>query len=272
MSATPHTPLLFLGDQRRQAVTNRVAEGLRRWRQSWVRDAADTFEVTAESPAAEGWTGAVAGVVTSVWVLEAGAERLAALLLPHATFAWAVQEAGTSSLDSGGAPEDSIAARLEQEVALTLLSELCQLERRDAAAVRRMTSDELAEWSRATRAWTFHARGAAGGRGCSVLLASSRVERLAPARAPMSGAPLDSRREAVGENTVVLRAVVGETALSMSELAEIALDDVLMLDQRLAEPVTLVSSPSGSPVATGSLGRSGLRRAIKVAGIPAARN
>ena len=64
-------------------------------------------------------------------------------------------------------------------------------------------------------------------------------------------------------------AVVGETSMSVSELAELAVDDVLVLDQRLVEPVTLVSPGSGAAVAAGSLGRSGARRAIKVAGIPA---
>ena len=82
----------------------------------------------------------------------------------------------------------------------------------------------------------------------------------------------DVHSDAIGENTVTLRAEVGETSLSLTELSELALDDVLVLDQHLAEPVTLVSGESGVPVAAGNLGRAGPRRAVKVAGLPAQRN
>ena len=60
--------------------------------------------------------------------------------------------------------------------------------------------------------------------------------------------------------------------MSVTELADLALDDVLVLDQHLAEPVTLVAPQSGVAVAAGNLGRAGARRAIKVAGLPAQRN
>ena len=83
---------------------------------------------------------------------------------------------------------------------------------------------------------------------------------------------LDSRREAIGDNTVALRAVVGEASMSVNELTELALDDVLVLDQRLSDLVTLVSPASGIAVTTGNLGRSGARRAIKIAASPAHRN
>jgi flagellar motor switch protein FliM len=83
---------------------------------------------------------------------------------------------------------------------------------------------------------------------------------------------LAALRDAIGENTLTLRAEVGETQLSLTELSDLALDDVLVLDQHLAEPVTLVSPTSGAAVAAGNLGRAGARRAVKVAGLPAQRN
>jgi hypothetical protein len=149
-----------------------------------------------------------------------------------------------------------------------LLAETCLRETREATSVTRIATTELADWSCAARAWTLSLRTPGCARGCTLLVAASRLEQLAPARTPVRG-DLLARRDAVGENVVELRAVVGEASMSMTELAELAVDNVLVLDQRLTEPVTLVSPGTGAAVAAGNLGRSGARRAIKVAGIPA---
>jgi flagellar motor switch/type III secretory pathway protein FliN len=260
-------PLLYLGEKRRQVLCARGNDALRRWRQSWMPDATDGFDVTAEPPSPKGFSAPIAGAMTSCWGLELGAQRLAVLLLPHATFAWAVQGSVPAAFDATTSPgRDSLAERLEQAVAGSLLGELCQLDRQ-AVTASRIAPDAIQDWSFDVRAWILHAK-ASGGRGLSVLLAAARVEVLVPARAPVTGA-LDSRHDAVAENTVALRGVVGQTFMSVSELADLAIDDVLVLDQALTEPVTLVSPPTGSAVAAGNLGRVGARRAIKVAGIPA---
>jgi flagellar motor switch/type III secretory pathway protein FliN len=262
-------PLLFLGDRRRTAVAARADSAARRWRQHWVPGADDTFEAECEAPHAAGFAAPVAAVATSCWALDVAGERVAVLLLPHGTFAWCVLEPGAASLDLGGAfAADSLADQLEQEVARSLLTETCLRETREVASVTRIATTELAEWSRAARAWTLSLRTAGCARGCALLVAASRLEQLAPARTPMRG-DLLARRDAVGENVVELRAVVGEASMSVTELAELAVDDVLVLDQRLTDPVTLVSPGTGAAVAAGNLGRSGARRAIKVAGIPA---
>jgi flagellar motor switch/type III secretory pathway protein FliN len=265
-------PLLFLGEKRRDAVTERAGECLRRWRQQWSREAAESFEVNVEPPKAGGFTGHVAGAATHCWALELGAQRLAVLLLPHSTFTWAVLEGNAMVVDSLGGGESPLTAMLEQEAALSLLTAICLLDRREAVTASRLPADTLGDWSRDARAWTFHARATASGRGCTVLLAASRVEMLAPARTPVSARALDSRRDAIGSNTVAVRAVVGEASMPVSELAELALDDVLILDQPLTEPVALIAPDSGFVFATGNLGRAGARRAIKLAAVPAQKN
>jgi hypothetical protein len=58
----------------------------------------------------------------------------------------------------------------------------------------------------------------------------------------------------------------------VSELAALALDDVLVLEQPLSEPVVLIAPDSGVVFATGNLGRAGARRAIKLAAVPAQKN
>jgi flagellar motor switch/type III secretory pathway protein FliN len=265
-------PLLFLGDRRRTALLARVAASARRWRQSWVAQAPDDFEASCDAPERGGFTARIASVATSAWTLEVGGDRVAMLLLPHATFAWCLHESGSAPLD-GAMPvtAGSLADTLEREVARTLFMETCAVDGREVADVSRGSLDELAEWSRAARAWSLSVK-AAGGRGFTLLIAAARVDALAPARATCSPQALERRREAVGENTVTLRALVGETRIPVAELAGLALDDVLLLDQPLAEPVALVCGDPAAPVAAGNLGRAGARRAIKITSHSAPRN
>ncbi|HEY6124845.1 MAG TPA: FliM/FliN family flagellar motor C-terminal domain-containing protein [Steroidobacteraceae bacterium] len=267
-------PLLFLGDRRREAVITRIAAASRRWRQMWSPGADDAFEAVCDAPAVGGFSEPVASVATTCWSIDVGNERTAVLLLPHSTFAWVVHEgAGALPPDSAGmqAP-DSVTGKLEYEVARTLLTELCAPEIREPVSVTRLPADALPDWSRDTRAWSLHVKAPASGRGFCLLVSAARLELLAPARAVVADKSLAARRDAIGDHTVALRAVVGETSLSINELADLALDDVLVLDQHLSEPVSLVGAPSGTPVGAGNLGRAGSRRAIKVAGVNAQRN
>jgi hypothetical protein len=105
-----------------------------------------------------------------------------------------------------------------------------------------------------------------------LLLASSGVEKLVPPAAATAGVALESRRDAIGANTVAVRAIVGEASMPVADLAVLSLNDVLVLVQALSDPVTLVAPGSGTVIAAGNLGRAGARRAIKLAGIPARGN
>jgi flagellar motor switch/type III secretory pathway protein FliN len=257
-------PLLFLGERRRAALLERIGAAARRWRQLWAPQAADTFEAGCDAPEAGGFTVPVASVATSAWQFEVAGERIAVLLLPHATFAWSVHEAGSVPLDGAtSVAPNSLGERLELEVARSLLQEVCGTEKREVANVSRASLDALAEWSRTARAWTVPVK-SAGGRGFTLLVSAARLEALAPARAVTGSETLAARREAVGENTITLRALIGETRMPVGELADLALDDVLVLDQPLSEPIAVVCGKSAAPVVAGNLGRAGARRAIKI--------
>ena len=270
-------PLLFLGDKRRRAVTARIETASRRWRQSWSPGSDDAFEATCEPTAPGGFTEHVASAATSCWSLDTGDERAAVLLLPHSTFAWAVHDgAGSQPVNLAATPAmdaaaDSIVGKLELEVARSLLTELCVPVTQEPVRVDRLAADAIADFRNAARAWTLQVK-SSHGRGFTLLVSAARLEMLAPVRGLPTAQRLTALREAIGENTLTLRAEVGETQLSLTELSELALDDVLVLDQHLAEPVTLVSPQSGAAVAAGNLGRAGPRRAVKVAGLPAQRN
>lgn len=262
-------PLLFLGERRRRALVERFAAAARRWRKAWTLSD-EGFEVTCE-PVTESGQAPVGAAATSAWQYEVADERVAVLLLPHGTFAWAVHEAGAQPLDGGAShPAESLAEDLEREVARSLLVEALGTDAREVANVSRLPADELPEWGKTARAWKLHARSSAG-RTFTLLVSSARVDALAPARAVALTTALQSRRDAVGENTVGLRVVLGETAVPVGELAELSVDDVLVLDQSLTEPVSLVCGTSGAPVGAGNLGRAGAHRAIKITGAAAPR-
>jgi hypothetical protein len=263
-------PLLVLGERRRAAVLARLRDGARRWRESWAPGAGESFEAQCETPAPGGFGGAVAAATTSIWSIERAGQRIAVLLLPHSTFAWCVQESGALATETGAEPAaGSIADQIEREVAESLLAQLCA--DGDAPLVaRRAAADTLGEWSRETRAWSLQVRSGTS-RSFTLLLDAAHVESLAPARGVGKGPAPRPRREAIGESALALRAIVGDASMSVSDLASLAIDDVLVLDHRLAEPVTLVARATGAPVAAGNLGRTGARRAIKVAA-PASNN
>jgi flagellar motor switch/type III secretory pathway protein FliN len=264
-------PLLVLGDKRRRVLFTRLADNARRWRNAWAAGANDKFEAQCEAAPRGGYAEPVAAVSTSCWALELSGERVAVLLLPHVTFAWCVLEAGGLAPDvSATVDPGSMAEQLEQAVATSLFTELCALESREVPLVTRIQSAAIEAWSREARAWTAQLRSTDSGRMFTLLLDSRRVEMLSPARAVVSG-NLNTRRSAVGDNHITLRAVVGEASMSVSELADLALDDVLVLDQHLSDHVTLIGH-SGHAVAAGNLGRAGARRAVKVAGMPNQKN
>lgn len=148
-------PLLLLGEKRKAALLARAVDSARRWRSSWAGPSTDTFEAQCESPMPGGHTELVASISTSCWALEIAGERQAVLLLPHSTLLWAVHEAGANVLDAGNAGADSIAEKLEAEVATTLFTELCGIDPLDAVVVTRVAGDTLADWSRGCRAWTL---------------------------------------------------------------------------------------------------------------------
>jgi len=265
-------PLLFLGDKRRRALLARAVDNARRWRLSWTKSG-ENFEAQCEPPAEGGYAEPVASISTSCWALEIAGVRQAVLLLPHAASLWAVHETGINALDAAAmAAPGTIAEELEEEVATTLFRDLCAIDQLEAISVTRVPGDTLADWSRDCRAWSLQLRAATSGRAFTLLVSAQRFEMLAPARAVLPSAALVTRREAVGANSLSLSAVVGEVEMSVSELADVAVDDVLVLDQHLADPVSLLASHSSLPVAVGHLGRAGARRAIKISSIAASRN
>ena len=79
----------------------------------------------------------------------------------------------------------------------------------------------------------------------------SLCRRSLPPRRPTT-AP-QSRREALGRQSVTLQAVLGAAEISLSELPGLACGDVLVLNRRLDEPAALALVGSETPLALAGL-------------------
>jgi hypothetical protein len=258
-------PLLVLGDRRREALESRVAQALARWRAAWSGQAAESFALEAQEYGGEPHAGLIAGAATHCWA--SGGENVdAVLLLPNASLSWAVSSSAGTSLGSevtlSDTPAESCLASLEHELVGTLFREVLGGST-GGSGPRRLSPGDVDGWARDARCWRLQAQGAGSIRGFTLLLSASAIDALLP-RPRLEKASLEPRRAAVGDDRVALRAVLGDTAVSVSDLAQLAVDDVILLDQSLTDSLRLVSARSGAAVAAAQLGRAGPRRAVKL--------
>lgn len=72
--------------------------------------------------------------------------------------------------------------------------------------------------------------------------------------------------EALGSESVLVRAIIGEAELSIGDFATLAIGDVVIIDRRIKEPIP-VSVDSGDVFAGGHLCTSSGRRAIELVAI-----
>jgi flagellar motor switch protein FliM len=99
----------------------------------------------------------------------------------------------------------------------------------------------------------------------TLMLTSRMVELLAPAQAARGrdSSPITRRRRAVADESVRVEAMLGEAEVSLRELMQLAVGDVIVLDQPLTAAGRL-ALPDGRTLAPAVLGRSGDRRAVSV--------
>lgn len=136
------------------------------------------------------------------------------------------------------------------------------------ALVDRISGDLLAQLGRAP---------AAGERGFAIVVAlgggplltltlpePDLVERVKAGRSPTirERPRLTARTVAARGAAVAIEAVLGHGGLTLAELETIAVGDVVRLDRRLEEGITLRLAGSGQALAHGTLGRDGAMPAI----------
>ena len=83
-------------------------------------------------------------------------------------------------------------------------------------------------------------------------LIAALARRQAPPRRIHDEAPV-SRIEALGPNRVALEAHFGSVELSLAEIRNLAVGDVLVLDTALNDPIALLLKPQGTAIVAGRL-------------------
>jgi hypothetical protein len=255
------TPITLLGDTRRRMLVQHVRASVERWRRSWAED--PSSRISVEISCGETFTGR--------WSSQSGFQAKSAQATTLYLFVAArclPAIAGLRPLTSDTADRQvdpaSLAGRLEHEALGHLARELL------GAARAPMVSFERIPLGIRQAALTHHAvasitLGEAEAT-FSVALDPGLVAALLP---PQVGFKQDERveprRHAVAEQSVGLEAVLGQTDVSIRDLARLAVGEVIVMDELLSDSGSF-QIEGGGRVGGLSIGRFDGRRAVQFKG------
>lgn len=100
------------------------------------------------------------------------------------------------------------------------------------------------------------------------VLSGKLVDQLVPRIRQKAGSAPISRRSAIGNQSVLIKAHVGQVDVSFSALQSLMLGDVLLLEAPLSEPISL-RSEANELVGMGSLGKQDQHRVVRLSSIAA---
>lgn len=256
--------ILVLGDTRREALLTHIRTMLQKWAERWgaadvVAQAQLTLFYRNESAGDEVQGGATLAIARA-------AEHDSDLTVGvrcHASIIDAILRLpkDASTFDST-LREDSIGAGLHEALVSSLL-ECCVADVENVKwRIEPMVRGAAPQSAESKGHWYVGAN--FFGRTTPELLiklSSNVVARLLPHGAPAGG--LAKRGSAIATEKIRLQAILGETSVSIGDLASLSVDDVLVIDSNAASAGYLVNA-GGARVATVALGRSGTKRAVQI--------
>jgi len=250
-------PLLLIGARRRAALREAFVACVQAWRNEWAT-ATDPMRVLFAEEVEHG--GARNGHAVYVSMKSGTHGKLAWIQAEHdAVPGWLgiAAHAEPNSLAS-----HAVAREFQLEMVRSLCTTLARQAHIDDSTSECTSATERPAWRGRSLAVTIQMGPA---RAKTTLLLSPRlVELLAPPRSGERSSPAPSRRRpAIAEERVLVEAVLGDAEVSLRDLAQLAVDDVIVLDRPLRAGGWL-TMPDGTSVASIALGRCGERRAISV--------
>ena len=290
-------PWLLLGERRRRSIEDHVAAAARRWAAHWVagtpalsvefepavsdRSVTETqWRESHEAPTARG--GAAKGIPRSTSgatreTIRFGARRnsgewLAGLAVPRRLVAWAagleaMEFPATNDLDDLCLADADLSA--SGEIELDLLRAFWSLLVTQAAVEAPLERLDDAQAQEARLA--LGKRGLAAtcdfgpGLGMQWTLSPTTVAMLlSERRVSYVGESLMSRRSAVTQAPVAIDCCLGSIQVPVRDLHSLRIGDVLMTDIALDGRAELRVRSKPRPIATGTIGESMGRKAIKV--------
>jgi hypothetical protein len=250
-------PLLLIGARQRAALREALVACVQAWRKEWTT-AADSARVLLAEEVEHG--GARSGHAVCVSLVSATHGKLAWVQAEHDALPGWLGIAAHSEAGSSGS--HAVAREFQVEMVHALCAALARRARIDDTTIECMPGTERPDRRGRSLAVTIQL---SSSRAKTTLLLTPRfVEALVPPRrGERSAAALGRRRPAIGEERVSVEAVLGEAEVSLRDLAQLAVDDVIVLDRPLRAGGSL-TMPDGTSVASIALGRCGERRAISI--------
>jgi hypothetical protein len=250
-------PLLLIGARRRAALHDTLVACVQAWRKDWSA-AADPVRVLLAEEVEH--TCVRSGPATCISMRSAAHGGLAWVHAEHdALAAWL----GIAAHAEHSSPGSHVIAR---EFQAEMLRALCAV-----LARRAHIDDTIVDATPGAERSNRRARALAttiqigASRAKTILLLSSRlVELLVPPRSvERASSAVTRRRPAVAEERVSVEAVLGDAEVSLRDLAQLVIDDVIVLDRPLRAAGRL-TMPDGTGVASIAIGRCGDRRAVSI--------
>jgi hypothetical protein len=264
-------PFLLLGDTRRAALVSSIGQSVGQWQREWLPDRALRIGVDVQEARSQ---------PIDIRVHEAACFRvrlmrqeLLVLVVPQRAICGLLgMPAAGTDVSSRFADEHSLAAALEREALRRLACVLLTGAGFASVATLELERDTLG----AAEVLRKHATSryvsasiALGDPRCvlSTLLTPALVEKLAPLQAAPVQEPehVERRRAGVAAESVAVEAVLGNAEVSITELAALAVGDVVVLEQSLTDSAYL-AMPGGQRVGAAALGRVEGKRAIQMRG------
>ena len=196
--------------------------------------------------------------IHSSFVVLADGHPVMQILIPSATVPKLLSIPGRYAERVGATNLTSLAGALQHDLMVALAAKIISRSTFEDWKLQR--SDVM----KTTDTACFSASFSDGREALGLLLSPWMLDALSPV--PESDAPQPaSCVQGIGNNSVGVSAWAGTTEISLSELASLAVGDVLVLDSRLDEDCEL--RIENRAVATASLGRKEVARAVRITSV-----
>jgi flagellar motor switch/type III secretory pathway protein FliN len=254
-------PLMLLGDSRRRLLAEHVRASAERWRRAWADDPQPrlSVEISAGESFAGRWSSqsgfrarTAQGMTLSLFV--------AARCLPVIA---GVRPQVSELIDRPVDPA-SLAGRLEEEALRHLAREILATARAQMASFERVPLG-IRQAALAHHALASITLGEADATFSVALDPHLVAATLPPQAAFRHDERVESRRVAIAEETVAVEAMLGQTEVSIRDLAQLAVGDVIVMDELLSDSASL-QIQGGGRVGRIALGRFDGRRAAQFKG------
>jgi flagellar motor switch/type III secretory pathway protein FliN len=253
------TPFLVLGERRHKTLELAIATHARKWQTHWSgRDAPPEIGVDACSahPASLWRQGA-----TGVWAGDDGAPTL---LVPEDALARLAGVPASETSVASGNHGTRLVDALEAQSVTDLAGRLGGTSIRSCYARTAHSVAEALREAGAHRAVLARIAWHEPRLIVGVVLSPASIASLLGEGARRSAAGLRPRRDGIADEIVHLRMELGVAQLSLGELRELRVGDVIVLDEELGAAGKLVVAGTGGIAARATLGRAECARAVQI--------